>query len=356
MSCSCVVCHFFLIHLILILAGSVCHQLHKMKRICPFFFFSYFLSVHVCAQDIWASLYSSDNCASSTLETEQTLTSSNSCVQYGSLSLRFQCTGSSEDSGWSADVYMSGDCSGFAVTSISGTDACDCEGRSFLGTEIGLTVSCTGAAPVTCPTVTLAPTTTPQSEVPTLPSEMDTPVWGAAYTSTDCNPETYLSEGIVNLDDGGCLAMSMDGTTVSMSFSCDGLTAESSWSAGMYLTDDCTGFRMLSISAEDACTCGGVTFMDQPFGARVNCAGEEPTCDGGGEGGGEEGANSNGEGSGNGMETTGILLVVVVSMGFLVTMLVVKVFYDKKCQTYNHECLGEDVGINTIMEKDTSSL
>lgn len=93
------------------------------------------LLARVNAQDVWASVYSSENCATATLASEQSLPASDTCVQYSvggyTLSLNFQCVGITEDSAWSASVYNSGDCSGTALMSLAGSDACDCQGQSF---------------------------------------------------------------------------------------------------------------------------------------------------------------------------------------------------------------------------------
>lgn len=100
------------------------------------FLCSLWLLACVNAQDIWTSVFSSENCATDTLVTEQAVPTSDSCVQYSAgsvtLSLNFQCVGTSEDSGWSASVYVSGDCSGAAIASFTGSDACDCEGQNLL--------------------------------------------------------------------------------------------------------------------------------------------------------------------------------------------------------------------------------
>jgi hypothetical protein len=310
----------------------------------------------VDAQDIWASVYSSANCATSTLTAEQALSGSNTCLSYTAsgmtVSVNFQCVGITEASGWSAQVFMSGDCSGTVLTSLTGSDACDCQGESVFGLELGLSVSCTGAAPVTCAEVTLAPTGTPQSAAPTTLAEAGTPVWGAVYASQDCATDTFIADGVADIDDGGCFGTTVDGTAVSVSFSCDGETADSPWEAGVYFTTDCSGFKMITLSAEDACTCGGVSLMGYNLGAYVNCGGEEPSCEDGGDGGGEGGgSNSDGEGSGSGTDSSStILLAVVLIMGVLFALVLARYVYNSKCQR-KHESLDE-VGFIANMNKE----
>ena len=208
-----------------------------------------------------------------------------------------------------------------------------------------MAVSCTGVAPITCPTVTSAPTVTPQP---------GSPVWGAIYSSLDCETDTFLADGVVDVDNGGCLGTILNGVAVSMQFTCAALTSESSWSAGVYITDDCSGFKIVTLSAADACSCGGLTFSGYTLGAHVNCGGEaEPTCDGGG-GEGEDGSNSNGEGSSEGMDSTGILLVVILVMGFLLALLLVGFVYNKKCRANKDERMFlSDEDFTATVDKDS---
>lgn len=184
-------------------------------------------------------------------------------------------------------------------------------------------MSCTGEAPTTCAPVTLAPTATPQPGT-------SSPVWGAIYSSLDCETDSFLVDGVVDVDNGGCLGSTINGMAVSMSFTCNGFTAESSWSAGVYITSDCTGFQLFTLSAADACTCGGLSLSGYTLGAHVNCGGEEePSCEGG-DGG--DGSSSNGSGSDGGMNSTGILLIVVLVMGFLITLILGRAIYNWQCK------------------------
>lgn len=311
----------------------------------------------VRAQNVWASVYTSSNCATSTLSSAHAIPG-NTCVPYTAngfqVSMRFQCAGSSEDSDWTADVFFSGDCSGVAIAALAGSDACSCQGKNMYGYEFGISASCTGMAPVTCGIVTVAPTATPGvSFPPTSSSEAGVPVWGAVYSTTDCDAATFLADGIADLDAGGCLGANLQGTDVSLDFTCSGLTAESSWTAGVYLTTDCSGFKVLTLSAADACTCGGLSVMGYSVGAYVNCGGVEPSCeDGGGEpGGGGGGTKSSGQGSSSALGSEDLMVVLLVGLGLLFVVLVLGFVYKWKCQNKNDHMNLDDIDIKLGMDE-----
>ena len=289
-------------------------------------------------QDVWASVYSTTTCVSSSLSNEQSLPGANTCVPYSAngmtVSLSFQCSGSTEDSAWTAKVFYSSDCSGSVVSTLAGSDACECQGRSVFGYEVGVSVSCTGAAPATCDTVTSSPTSTPLISVsPTATSAgSGTPVWGSVYSTSTCEKSSYIANGTADLDTG-CLGTRVDGTDVSLDFTCTSLTEDSSWTAGVYLTTDCSGFRVLTMSATDACTCGGLSLMGVSVGAYVNCGGVAPTtCDDDGSGGDSGDSKSNGSGSDEVLGDNGILLLVVVGFGMVLAVILMRAVYKWKCQ------------------------
>ena len=66
---------------------------------------------------------------------------------------------------------------------------------------------------------------------------------------------------------------------MSSKFVCHGHTADSSWETGIYLTDDCTGFKVLSLGAADSCTCASTSLLGYAdVSAYANCEGVRPDC------------------------------------------------------------------------------
>jgi len=250
-------------------------------------------------------------------------------------------------------VFFSTDCSGTLLTTFSGSDACHCKGQSVFGNEIGVSVSCTGAAPITCDAVTHSPTVTPpHSASPTLPAASGTPVWGAVYSTATCEDSSFIGNKTVNLDDGGCFGTTAGGRDVSMDFSCEELSAESSWTAGLYLSTDCSGFRVVTLTAADACSCGGMTVMGISLGAHVSCDGSAPNCS---VSGGSP--NSNGEGSNGALGGGGVIYPILIGVGVLLAVLFVRIVYMWKCggkQSGHHVTLGDSKAQqDSLSEKDS---
>jgi hypothetical protein len=208
----------------------------------------------VCS-DIWYKAYEGAGCSNATIIAESTA-AADSCIavnlQGTTVSTKVSCSGYTAESSWSANIYMSDDCSGLTLSQMNADSACSCANAELFGYAFSVVVNCAGVQP-SCPT------------------SSGFMIYVAAYMDTSCNTDAYLVGSPMN--NGQCAAYGAGDTAVSTKITCDSNTQSSDWVARIYGNGECAGNVVTQTSGSDWNDCGEVTAFGSGLSFYVNCEG-----------------------------------------------------------------------------------
>lgn len=237
-----------------------------------FEYFMFFLVGTISASDIWYSAYEGVGCFTSNLLSQDIISDLN-CISYDvdgtTISARVLCDDDTSSSAWSANLYLSDDCSGLTLSGFGADSACACANGDVYGTPLSINVNCAGSAPV-C------------TDDDDTPSEFD--IYVAAYLNNNCDTDDYLVGS--KAPNGQCVAYGAGSTAVSLSFHCDENDKDSSWTARVFANAGCAGEEVTRTGGDDWDNCASITAFGSSLSFFVNCGGDSKKSysDSGGDG------------------------------------------------------------------------